>query len=501
MEYFKDVTTFEELTDLNIKHLEKKINWVPYHQKKFEGTIDPLLINLNESGFLTITGQCYYSGNNIDKKLYIGGYIKVGSFNKPSDLEYFIQLPGNKIDTNISDWECAYNSVENHVVCFNPLVKKNDKTIIGLPFRDLNYINDLAWGSFENIKQILSKGYCYIHIQSKNNDPLFYTKILSHLKQKTEFGKMVKLGLGTKDIPFEDINKRIEWYHLIKAELQSNNYDLEKYNPLKTLKEGVISNYEESFIIKKTEMNTLELTILEKTTNQALNHKWINMPIMYGYKCNEQHCLLFCEKADTTLWDFFKKKHTDIIINNIIKQCFLSIQYFHKLGYIHNDAHSGNFLIHSVTQGGSWFFGPIEIQNIGRLLVIWDFDKSKEINKFSKIIWDYVWQFPEYLIIYQAFFGELNFYDIILDEWGRIINYANLGTDRYDKQYDFNKPYIVIISAIPFDESHFIHMAFNKNYNNMNKQLFTVYTPPSTKKTSFGSSFDKDICYLNNLKT
>ncbi len=57
-------------------------------------------------------------------------------------------------------------------------------------------------------------------------------------------------------------------------------------------------------------------------------------------------------------------------------QLIFSLRAFHNLGYVHNDAHLGNYLYHKITPGGFWQYQykntVIYVPNTGYLMVLWD---------------------------------------------------------------------------------------------------------------------------------
>ena len=79
---------------------------------------------------------------------------------------------------------------------------------------------------------------------------------------------------------------------------------------------------------------------------------------------------------------------------SVIMQLLLSLRAFHKhLGYIHNDAHLGNFLWHKVEAGGFWHYNSdgldIFIPNTGYLVVLWDPGLARPISKRNRVNIDY----------------------------------------------------------------------------------------------------------------
>ena len=72
MEEWKSSRSYEDLLRLNIRYIEGKINWAPYHKKPINhGPLKDDLIKVNELGFLTLGGQCAMDTSVEEKKLFL----------------------------------------------------------------------------------------------------------------------------------------------------------------------------------------------------------------------------------------------------------------------------------------------------------------------------------------------------------------------------------------------------------------------------------------------
>jgi predicted unusual protein kinase regulating ubiquinone biosynthesis (AarF/ABC1/UbiB family) len=89
--------------------------------------------------------------------------------------------------------------------------------------------------------------------------------------------------------------------------------------------------------------------------------------------------------------------NNDLLINTI-QQIYISILSFHKkTGFIHFDAHWGNFLYHKIKPGGYFHYyikdlnKNFYIENKGYLWIIWDYGFAKKIepNKEKSVLVDY----------------------------------------------------------------------------------------------------------------
>jgi len=169
---------------------------------------------------------------------------------------------------------------------------------------------------------------------------------------------------------------------------------------------GVLDGYKialkiSSFNPKKTN----ELDTLKIATRAVVENKTDHFPIMYNYKTYEpmkdyekfpkifhkflkkNYIIYFNELADGDLSDFLNKNYeNDELVMNALIQILMSLIDFYKItGKFHNDCHSGNFLYHKIppTKDFEYEYDGkiIKLKNLGYLFVIWDLEKSAEIQK------------------------------------------------------------------------------------------------------------------------
>lgn len=86
--------------------------------------------------------------------------------------------------------------------------------------------------------------------------------------------------------------------------------------------------------------------------------------------------IILNELADMDLQTWYKGAHSDAEHSSVVAQILLALYAFHLLGWKHNDAHLGNFLVHKVAPGGYWRYRvwdlDVYVRNLGQLLVLWD---------------------------------------------------------------------------------------------------------------------------------
>uniref|UniRef100_A0A6C0CT97 Protein kinase domain-containing protein n=1 Tax=viral metagenome TaxID=1070528 RepID=A0A6C0CT97_9ZZZZ len=150
---------------------------------------------------------------------------------------------------------------------------------------------------------------------------------------------------------------------------------------------------------------TSEVDLLKKMSQLAEKGTSPNMPITYAVKkCitpkdmtllknpsaiklmkTGGYYVVLNELANGDTHDFFKFTYTNREYESVITQMLFALQAFHNLGYVHNDAHLGNFLWHKISPGGFWQYQYnntiIYVPNTGYLMVLWDpgFAKQKRL--------------------------------------------------------------------------------------------------------------------------
>jgi hypothetical protein len=135
----------------------------------------------------------------------------------------------------------------------------------------------------------------------------------------------------------------------------------------------------------------LEIELLEKMSKFVETGQSPNMPITYmSMKCTKKCTINECpsntkeggyyvvinELANSDIQNWFRESYSPEVYESVIMQLVFAIYAFHNMGYIHNDCHLGNFLIHEVTPGGCWRYKVdntnVYVPNTGYLLVMWD---------------------------------------------------------------------------------------------------------------------------------
>ena len=165
-----------------------------------------------------------------------------------------------------------------------------------------------------------------------------------------------------------------------------------------------------SIKIMSTKFNS-EVNLLLKMSKLAETKVSPNMPITYDFllctdvsateKANIDkkiqnvtniikqgfYYVVLSELANGDMHDFFLTTHTSEIYESVILQVLISLSTFHSyIGYVHNDAHLGNFLFHKIPPGGYWHYviekkdfktkkvilTDMFVPNTGYLVVLWD---------------------------------------------------------------------------------------------------------------------------------
>ena len=106
--------------------------------------------------------------------------------------------------------------------------------------------------------------------------------------------------------------------------------------------------------------------------------------------------MILNELASGDLRSFFK---TNLNISyelwrNIYEQLFISLVIIHSFGFIHNDAHDGNFLYHKIKKGGCFHYSingiDYYIKNLGFIWTTWDYGKVMKFKNKGSYIYDYM---------------------------------------------------------------------------------------------------------------
>ena len=138
--------------------------------------------------------------------------------------------------------------------------------------------------------------------------------------------------------------------------------------------------------------NNNEIGLLKKMSNLAETRKCPNMPITYNtlmctYGCFKlKECpeliedgpyhIVINELAHADIQTWMKQQHSYEVFESVIVQLVFAIYAFHGMGYVHDDCHLGNFLVHKIKPGGCWRYkingNDVYIPNHGIQLVMWD---------------------------------------------------------------------------------------------------------------------------------
>jgi hypothetical protein len=169
--------------------------------------------------------------------------------------------------------------------------------------------------------------------------------------------------------------------------------------------------------------NQQEIKILKKMSDLVTNGKSPNMPLIYktlrcSKKCTLQPCppniknngyyVVINELANSDLETWFEKQHSPQVYESIVMQLLFAMYSFHSLGYIHNDCHLRNFLIHHIKPGGCWRYEivghNVYVPNHGYQLVLWDPGRAKPFkSQKHEHVFDYVQPLALMQIIHLTF--------------------------------------------------------------------------------------------------
>ena len=211
---------------------------------------------------------------------------------------------------------------------------------------------------------------------------------------------------NNKDENVIDLGKRIGSYSLYGMVYASSGLNSNKLLGFSTK------------LMKDNDSNQLEVKLLQAMTDLAISGICQNMPITYKVmECNktceqmnkesdicpdvikhDRYLVVLNELANYSMDSFLESPHNLKTFQSVVMQILFSIYSFHSLGYCHQDAHMGNFLIHEIVADGLWHYKvvgeDIYVKNYGYLVVLWDPGLAKPFSeypeeKFGEILEDY----------------------------------------------------------------------------------------------------------------
>lgn len=137
-----------------------------------------------------------------------------------------------------------------------------------------------------------------------------------------------------------------------------------------------------------------ERDILDALSQLVLHNQFPNLPLYYGYaECPRQStAVLFAELASDSLMGLIRgmaasgaaEQERLAVTCSCLLQAVLALLKMRDRGYVHDDAHAGNFLVHKVKSGGAWRYDlegkTYLVPNAGHLVVLWDFGMTGGIK-------------------------------------------------------------------------------------------------------------------------
>ena len=146
-----------------------------------------------------------------------------------------------------------------------------------------------------------------------------------------------------------------------------------------------------------------ELSIFKIFSSYAFKNNIIHIPLYYydclcnniikepaypkllaeAKKLYKFYSIILYERADGDLKSFItSRNYNENIWKNIYEQIYMSIFIIHNLGYLHNDAHSGNFIYRKIKKGGCFHYKingeDYYIENLGYIWMIWDYGNTRD---------------------------------------------------------------------------------------------------------------------------
>ena len=208
------------------------------------------------------------------------------------------------------------------------------------------------------------------------------------------------------------------------------------------------------------------------------------------------------ELAENDIHNFIKIYHgDDVIIWNVLTQIMLSIMFFHKyINAFHCDAHSGNFLYHKIKPGGYFHYNiygkDFYLENIGFLIVIWDFGlinpfpNSKTINN-NKYGQHDPHRRMKYLTIYHD-------YARIIEDGFRYKKHGGGVNNKYLFSTDIYTFIDYIIETIA--KPKYLNNTDINNLESLDKDIITILKNYPDDNNTFKDTLNADDVILNPYK-
>jgi hypothetical protein len=219
------------------------------------------------------------------------------------------------------------------------------------------------------LKNINFKSNNCISLTSQNNKYL----LTDNIKLYKQIGSVSVFGIIYKAMNINDFYKSIPKF-VVKIQLQSK----ESKNELSIFKK--LSSY--AF---KNNIIHIPLYYFDSICNNIIKEPAYPKLIREAKKINKSYSIILYERADGDLKSFItSKNYNEDIWKNIYEQIFISIFIIHNLGYLHNDAHWGNFLYRKIKKGGCFHYKIDDedyyIENMGYIWMIWDYGNVRDIK-------------------------------------------------------------------------------------------------------------------------
>ena len=220
--------------------------------------------------------------------------------------------------------------------------------------------------------------------------------------------------------------------------------------------------------IKKT--TEKEKEIFKIVSDIGLKNKIINFPIFYkSLECSNEilqsviskypkvvrnykkkfkkYEIILSELADGDINSIFKSDIMPLnekLLINILHQLIISISSLHSIGYLHNDAHFGNFLYYKIKDGGYFHYKinskDYYIENLGFFVTTTDYGMTTTLLNYKQSIMDYQ-RIIDVMDYYLNDLKKLNKYKNITNFYSSLLKKSNINELTYlnDIHHLFNK--------------------------------------------------------------
>jgi hypothetical protein len=240
-----------------------------------------------------------------------------------------------------------------------------------------------------------------------------------------------------------------------------------------------------------------EVDLLKRMSDMVRTNQCPNLPIMHAgglcpSKCavsicpkstlkRETYHVVISELADGDMVKWLSAKRTSAQFQSVVMQMVFAIYAFHSLGYVHDDAHMGNFLFHKVKPGGCWRYRvkasesqsyDVFVPNVGYQVVLWDPGMAYKASMHHKNL-EYKFDYERLFGVLYGYLAESNGLDVYMDDLDAVSDLI------LDTHYDYRSEELTIAKSLPSIGRVFEHVVVGP-YGKVKPPTYVLNLKPFT---------------------